>query len=112
MSFLKQKVTKKMITLNVFLKVKPTKINAFLDFLAEMTAKSRQESGNLYYNYFNNDDEFVIIEYWDNQASLDGHNESGHLYHFISQIDSFLSEPYSVKKYIPYKEAHAELELV
>lgn len=95
-----------MITLNVFLKIDPKQKKAFLVFLDEMTEKSLQEAGNLYYNYFYNDDEFVIIEYWKDQDALDFHNDSDHLNNFISRIDSFLMEPFRIQKYIPYTEAH------
>lgn len=88
-----------MIVLNVFLTIDPSKKTQFVDSLTENINHSKQEAGNDYMDYFSRDNQYVIIEYWKDQAALDLHNQSEHLNKFISQVTGLLQAPVQIEKY-------------
>ena len=56
----------------------------------DLVAKSRAEAGNLRYDLhqdLQNENRFVFVETWQDQAAVDSHNASGHFQGFVQAID-------------------------
>lgn len=78
-----------MITINVFLTVKPEKKAEYLAFVKELVAASREDAGCLFYSHFSDlydENKFVIVENWADQAAIDLHNQTPHLKSFVENI--------------------------
>ncbi len=89
-----------MITINVLLKVKREKEQAYLAYLEEMVEKSRRDEGCLFYDHFRNTarpNEYIIVENWANDDSVEKHNQTPHLQNFLEQIPAYLEEELVLK---------------
>lgn len=89
-----------MIMINVFLKVAPQKRAAFLTFAKELVTASRQDEGALFYDCLESvetENEFMIIEHWRDQRSVDQHNETPHLKKFVQEANTYLTEDFVIK---------------
>ena len=82
-----------MITINVLLKVKAEKEQDYLAFLDDMVQKSRQDDGCLFYDHFRNvkhHNEYIIVENWADDESVEKHNQTTHLKTFLEKIPAYL----------------------
>ena len=89
-----------MITINVLLKVKAEKEQDYLAFLDDMVQKSRQDDGCLFYDHFRNvkhHNEYIIVENWADDESVEKHNQSTHLKTFLEKIPAYLEEEIVLK---------------
>lgn len=84
-----------MKVINVELTVKPgmqAKYEAFIDKLVQ---GSRSEAGNVSYNHYKqlgSDNEYEIIEHWQNAAAVAFHNNTPHFQAFLSGVGDFLTK--------------------
>lgn len=88
-----------MITINAFLTIKPEKKIEYLEVINQLVEASRQDQGCLYYSHcadLADENKFVIVEHWADQAAVDLHNQTPHLQHFIKRKNEFASEANTV----------------
>ncbi len=88
-----------MIVLNAFIDVKPECVDAFLALTKPLIAGSQQEIGNSMYVFYQNNAQFVVVEYWQDQAALDAHRTMPHYVTFVSQVGDLLAAPWRVESY-------------
>ena len=72
------------------LAVQPAHRAELLAVFRDLVAKSRAEAGNLRYDLhqdLQNENRFVFVETWQDQAAVDSHNASGHFQGFVQAID-------------------------
>jgi len=72
------------------LAVQPTHRAELLAVFRNLVAKSRAEAGNLRYDLhqdMQNENRFVFVETWQDQAAVDSHNASSHFQGFVQAID-------------------------
>ena len=72
------------------LAVQPAHRAELLAVFRNLVAKSRAEAGNLRYDLhqdMQNENRFVFVETWQDQAAVDSHNASGHFQGFLQAID-------------------------
>lgn len=89
-----------MITINVFLKVKPEKEQAYVEYVDNMVQKSRADEGCLYYDHLKSltaEHEYAIVENWADEAAVEKHNATEHLQNFLKDISEYLSEDLVLK---------------
>ena len=70
--------------------VNPAHRAELLAVFRDLVAKSRAEAGNLRYDLhqdLQNENRFVFVETWQDQAAVDSHNASGHFQGFVQAID-------------------------
>ncbi|MBO0439241.1 putative quinol monooxygenase [Candidatus Enterococcus ikei] len=94
-----------MVTINVFLQVRPEKRAAYIAFVTELVTASQQDEGCLSYDHFENvsqQNQFVIVENWQDRLMVDRHNETPHLKKFLSEISLYLEKEPTIK--ISYSE--------
>lgn len=75
--------TKENLLLNVTYTTKPGKRTAFLKALAQLgvVEKSKQEPGNLKYDYFyplDSEDQLLLVEIWTDEEALALHTQTEH----------------------------------
>ena len=78
------------IKIVAILAVKPAQRAELLAVFRDLVAKSRAEAGNLRYDLhqdLQNENRFVFVETWQDQAAVDSHNASGHFQGFVQAID-------------------------
>ena len=78
------------IKIDAILAVKPAHRAELLAVFRDLVAKSRAEAGNLRYDLhqdLQNENRFVFVETWQDQAAVDSHNASGHFQGFVQAID-------------------------
>lgn len=88
-----------MIIINVLLDVKVEKRKGFMDFMADMVTKSREEDGCIFYALFeeaDHENQFAIVEKWQDQAAVDLHNETPHFKNFVAQINEYLTKDFDI----------------
>lgn len=91
-----------MITLNVFFTVKPEKKTDFLALLNTMVTESNKEAGCTFYQLWNNaeqENEYALIEYWDNKEVLAAHQKTPHWIAFNDIVNSYLVQHYQEHHY-------------
>lgn len=89
-----------MITINVDLEVLESQRKSYLDFVDDLVKKSKDDTGCLFYEHFENvskSNHFMIIENWENQQALDLHNETSHLKQFVQEIGEYLTKAPVIK---------------
>ncbi|MBO0424291.1 hypothetical protein BCR22_13935 [Enterococcus plantarum] len=89
-----------MITINVFLQVKPEKRTDYLAFIAELVKASQQDEGCLFYNHFEKVDhpnQFIIVENWQDTSAVEKHNETPHLKKFLKEAAFYLEKEAIIK---------------
>lgn len=82
--------------INVELTVKPGQQAAYEAFIAKLVAGSRAEAGNVSYNHFKKldaDNEYEIIEHWQDADAVAFHNETSHFKAFLDGVGDFLTTP-------------------
>ncbi|MGL4978777.1 MAG: putative quinol monooxygenase, partial [Plesiomonas sp.] len=91
-----------MITLNVFFTVKPEKKTDFLALLNTMVTESNKEDGCTFYQLWNNaaqENQYALIEYWDNKEVLAAHQKTPHWIAFNDIVNSYLVQNYQEHHY-------------
>ncbi|SEO02579.1 Quinol monooxygenase YgiN [Amphibacillus marinus] len=83
-----------MLSVSATFFIKPDQQNSFLADVKQLIASSRAEAGcsrYALYQSISSDNEFVMIENWQDQASLDQHNQNPDLINFIKHIGEYSS---------------------
>ena len=84
-----------MVIINVGLKIKTEKEEAYLQFVADMVQNSRKDRGCLPYHHFRdveNSNEFIIVENWLDMDCVEEHNNTDHFKLFLEKIPEYLVE--------------------
>jgi quinol monooxygenase YgiN len=92
-----------MIIFHAFIKIKPEHRETFLEQVKEVIAGSQSEEGNISYHLYEDFEQkntFVMIEEWKDQEATESHRETVHYKHFMQNVESILSAPVSVKRYV------------
>ncbi|AYD40902.1 antibiotic biosynthesis monooxygenase [Clostridium fermenticellae] len=74
--------------------IKPNKKDEFIKLTNELIEKSRKEDGCIAYNLFediNNPFILTFVEDWENQESINNHNNSEHFKRIVPQFQKFRS---------------------
>jgi len=82
--------------------IKEGQLGAFLEYMREMIALTKEEDGCIAYDLYEATDgsgEIVMVELWESQESLDAHIQSEHFKRLIPGTDVFKAEPTKVKVY-------------
>lgn len=88
-----------MIILNAFIEVYAGMEKDFLAAAKPLIEDSRKESGNHFYQLYQNENEFVFVEYWQNQNALDMHKNSDHYQTFSEMAKLLFSKPLRIESY-------------
>lgn len=89
-----------MIVINVRLNVAEAKRQAYLEFVANLVEKSRQDSGNLFYGHYEDvkqRNNFIIVENWQDEEAVNKHNATPHLQNFLKNVGQFLTKDYEIQ---------------
>lgn len=81
------------ITKKVKYNAKKEKLKKFKALLSDMVLPSRQDEGCLKFNiyqYESNPETFLVIEAWNNEASLEKHKDSKHYLHFKNNYEDLI----------------------
>jgi quinol monooxygenase YgiN len=73
-------------------RIKEGQLAAYVSYLAEMIALTKQEEGNIAYDLYEAADgsgDVVMIELWESKEALDKHMQSEHFQKFIPGGDIF-----------------------
>ncbi|KZX15706.1 putative monooxygenase YcnE [Methanobrevibacter cuticularis] len=82
--------------------VKKGKSNELLDISKALIRKSRIEDGCISYNLYSdveNEDLFVMVEYWQDEKALNEHFETIHFKNFGVEISDVLAKDIDLDKY-------------
>lgn len=80
------------ITKEVIFVAKEGCIPQLKELLEMMVTPSRQELGCLFYTIYQRNDEpdtFVVVETWENDEALKGHQNSAHYAHYKAHFEPF-----------------------
>jgi quinol monooxygenase YgiN len=80
----------------------PEKVNEYLKLINELIKETLKEDGNISYTLFkdrNNEGEFVLLEYWKDQESLDAHFKTAHFTSLVPQIAKLQKKASVVNSY-------------
>ena len=86
------------ITKKVVFIAKDDTIEELKTLLETMVEASRNEDGCLLYNIYqmkNKPNTFVVVETWENEASLKGHQHTEHYKHYKANFEPFCADKYS-----------------
>lgn len=89
----KMKITKKVVFI-----AKDESVNELKALLEMMIEPSRAEAGCELYNIYrhkNDPKTFVVIETWENEEALKGHQKSAHYADYKSKFEPFCAEKFS-----------------
>lgn len=91
-----------MIAIEAKLEVQPAKRQEFLEATKTLIEGSRMEAGNISYDLFQSiEDEniFMMIEKWEDQAAIESHNTSAHFGQFVAFAQTALAKPLDVQSF-------------
>jgi len=83
-------------------KSKPEKCEALKNFLTKLIAPTRQEAGCLRYELHQNNadpSDFVFIEEWESDATLDAHLQSPHVQAALPLVGEYLTASPDIRRY-------------
>lgn len=83
-----------MKVINVALHVKPELKPQYETFIHELVVNSAQEAGNEFYGHFkklDSDNDYEIIEHWQDQAAVEHHNNTAHFQKFLAHVGDYLT---------------------
>lgn len=86
------------ITKKVVFIAKDESISELKALLETMIEASRREDGCLLYNIYqlkNKPTEFVVVETWENEEKLKGHQNTTHYKHYKANFEQFTADKYS-----------------
>lgn len=82
--------------------IKPEKVSEYLPLIKQLIEETRKEEGNISYTLFRDrehEGEFVLLEYWRDQESLDAHFKTAHFTTLVPQIEKLHASPSVVNTY-------------
>lgn len=91
-----------MIAIEAKLEVQPAKRQEFLEATKTLIEGSRLEAGNISYDLFQsieNENVFMMIEKWEDQAAIETHNTSAHFGQFVAFAQTALAKPLDVQSF-------------
>jgi quinol monooxygenase YgiN len=88
-----------MIVINAFAEVMVGKEDDFLTAAQSLIEKTRQETGNQFYQLYQNNNQFVFVEYWQNQSAFDAHCKAEHFITFAEQAATLFAKPLRIESY-------------
>lgn len=88
-----------MIVLNAFIEVIVGKEADFLQAVKPLIESTRKEDGNHLYQLYQDKNEFVFIEHWENQSALDIHSSSAHFKKFVEVAGPLFAKPLKIESY-------------
>ena len=89
-----------LITKQVTFIAKQDKIEELKTLLKTMVQASKDEKGCLFYEICqvnSQKEKFVVLESWENEASLDGHKISAHYKHYKANFEVFCADKNSLE---------------
>lgn len=89
-----------MIIIHAFLKVDSKHREEFFAQAKQVSAPSQAESGNISYQFYENPEQpndFVFLEKWKDQDSIDYHEGTVHFKKFAEDVQHVLSAPIQVE---------------
>ena len=83
----------------VEIKVKEGQEDAYLGYMREMIALTKQENGCIAYDLYKpvDGDGIVMIEIWENKDALDKHMDSEHFKKYVPGAEIYLDGPSEIK---------------
>ncbi len=91
-----------MIAIEAKLEVQPAKREEFLEATKTLVEASRNEAGNIGYDLFQSTEDenvFMMIEKWEDQAAIEAHNTSAHFGQFVAFAQTALAKPLDVQSF-------------
>jgi (4S)-4-hydroxy-5-phosphonooxypentane-2,3-dione isomerase len=91
-----------MIVVQVTLKVKPDRINDFIEYTRENVRNSVKETGVRRFEFYRKKESnnvFVLFEIYNSTDDQMKHRETSHFKNWKANVMSVLEEPYVVKQY-------------
>lgn len=88
------------ITKQVTFIAKKENIEELKALLKTMVQASKEEKGCLLYDIFqvnSQKEKFIVVESWENEASLDGHKVSAHYKHYKANFEVFCAHKDSLE---------------
>ena len=82
--------------------IKEGQLGAFLEYMREMIALTKEENGCIAYDLYEATDgsgEIVMVELWESQEALDDHMQTEHFKRLVPGSDVFKAAPTKVKIY-------------
>jgi quinol monooxygenase YgiN len=82
--------------------IQPDKVKEYLPLIEVLIKETRKEKGNINYTLYQeetNKGEFVLLEYWKDQESLDAHFLTNHFITIVPQIQKLQAMPTQVNTY-------------
>lgn len=86
------------ITKQVIFVAKEENVEELKALLKTMVEPSQNSKGCLLYHIYQMQDKpttFVVIESWENETALEGHQNSAHYKHYKANFEPFTAEKYS-----------------
>ena len=83
-------------------KLKEGQTGAYVEYMREMIALTKEEDGCIAYDLYEASDgsgECILVEIWESQEKLDTHMETDHFKKFIPGTIEYLDEPLEGKVY-------------
>ena len=80
----------------------PERVPEYLPLIRRLIAETVKEEGNISYTLYQDREhagEFVLLEFWRNQESLDAHFQTPHFTTIVPQIAKFHAKPSVVNTY-------------
>lgn len=81
----------------------PEKVKEYLPLIEKLIAETVKEAGNISYTLYQDrekEGEFVLLEYWENQESLDAHFQTEHFTTIVPEIKKLQQRPSVVNTYM------------
>ena len=86
--------------------IRPECVEEYYKLIFELIDRTREEKGNISYTLYADSEhpgEHVLIEEWEDQASLDAHFKTPHFTGIVPQIQKLQSSPSIVNVYSKVK---------
>lgn len=96
-----------MIILQSTFQLFPERVDEALELMREMMRLCRHEHGCRHYRYFQgiaDPGEVLLLQEWDDAASLQGHYETDHMEQFVSRLGPLLRSPITTRSYVSQDE--------
>lgn len=82
--------------------IQPEHVAEYLPLIRELISETVKEEGNISYTLYQDRDhpgEFVLLEFWRDQESLDAHFQTPHFTAIVPQIARYHAKPSVVNTY-------------
>lgn len=94
-----------MIIMNVFLRIKPERVNDFIAATLQNGNLTTQEPGNIRFELIQQTDDptrFILTEIYRTQADMDAHFQSQHFQEWRAAVNDAFAEPGYSATYTPH----------